>query len=480
MVSISRDRRTKISCSICCIGLVIIVVWAAVIGISGSAVATYENNDNVDMDLTHVTGSVVVWGTGQASITQRFYFILEPYSSYYGSYTLEGIYWETNERVLANSTKVSIYTKSGTPYGPTYFSSYVKDTTKTPSVAVVSGGKQINVNGLAFYGSAKVYWMLEVSYNSENQIMFYDDGRTLPEGQTLPGTLVGDKKTQFVFFPPTFSQDSNTYANYTYDIILANRTLTTNALGYEFNQTSLGVNSTFLNNVANFTWVSNSQGKITPNFFSSTPKFVVENVTDSAGTQYTNCCTIIVNEPLMSHTYDETDDFISFDINGTAMGVYGPMEHPNQSFNTGLPYLSSEAQYLILFLGGGGLVIFLAIFTPFLYVKIAGGVQRAREHAKLEKERKAILERLNAKGFVVPKKSQENVIYLRALEETIYSEHYQELFDRAEITREDLMTDQNQDGKVDEKDIEIVVEKQMRTIFEKDILDELQKGGLIE
>ncbi len=80
---------------------------------------------------------------------------------------------------------------------------------------------------------------------------------------------------------------------------------------------------------------------------------------------------------------------------------------------------------------------------------------------------------MTAKGFSVPKKSQENIVYLRALEETVYSDHFQELFDRAEITREDLMIDQNKDGKVDEKDLVHVVEQQMRKIFEKDILDEL-------
>ncbi|OLS12777.1 MAG: hypothetical protein RBG13Loki_3609 [Promethearchaeota archaeon CR_4] len=156
------------------------------------------------------------------------------------------------------------------------------------------------------------------------------------------------------------------------------------------------------------------------------------------------------------------------------------MEHPNQSFNTGLPYLSSDAQLLLIILGGGGLTLFIALIAPNLYVKIAGGVQRGRERSKLQKERKTILQRLGGKGFVVPKKSQGNIIYLRELEETIYSDHFQELFQRAEITREDLMTDQNKDGKVDEKDVEMIIEKQMRVIFEKDILEELQKGGLVE
>ncbi len=455
-------------------GLVAIIIWASVIWINDATVASYENNENVDMNLTHVTGSVVVWGSGQASITQRFYFILESSSYYYGDYTLQGINWETNERVLANSTKARILTKASAPYGPQYFSSsYVEDTDKHPTADVVSGGKQINVNGLAFSGSETVYWCLEVSYNTENMIMFYDDGRTVPEGQTLPGTLVGDNKTQFVFFPPTFPQDNDGQANYTYDIILANRTLVKTGFGWQFND-ALGINDTFVISEADFTWVDSSQTYFTPK------TFYVTNFTDTSGFNFTNCFTVSVSNPTLTHTESETDHYISFDINGTAMGIYGPMEHPNQSFNTGLPYLSSDAQLLIAFLGGGGLTIFLAIFTPFLYVKIKQGAQRAREHRKLEKERKAILERLNARGFSVPKKSQDNITYLRALEETIYSEHYQELFQRAEITREDLMTDQNKDGKVDEKDIEVVVEKQMRAIFEKDILDELQKGGLIE
>ncbi len=457
---------------ICCVGVGLSVLFAMLIAGSNSVTASYENNENVDMDLTHVTGSVVVWGTGQASITQRFFFTLKPYESYY-DYTLEGLYWQTNERVIANSTRASIFTKTSAPSGPQYWGSYVPDTTKSPTADVVPGGKQINVNGLGFYGSATIYWCLEVTYNTENMIMFYDDGQTLPEGQTLPGTLVGDKKTQFVFFPPTFSQDYNG-ANYTYDIILANRTLVATGFGYEFNETTRGINSTFVDNVANFTWVSSSTTYFPPK------TFYVSNVTDANNVAYNNCFTVSISNPSLLYSFYETDDYISFDINGTAMGIYGPMEHPNQSFNTGIPYWDPTALIMIVLFGGIGLSCFLSAFLPFLVVKIRAGAQRVREHAKLEKERKAILERIEAKGFIVPKKSQENLVYLRALEETVYSEHYQELFDRAEITREDLMTDQNQDGKVDENDIKQVVEKQMRVIFEKDILDELQKGGLVE
>ncbi len=439
---------------------------------TGSAASSYENNDNVDMDLTHVTGSVVVWGTGQASITQRFFFILESYDGYY-DYTLDGLYWETNERVLANSTNASIYTKTGGPSGPQYWGSYVKDTSKTPTADVVTGGKQINVNGLAFQGSTKTYWALEVSYNTDNMVMFYDDGRTLPEGQTLPGTLSGDRKTQFVFFPPAFSKDYNG-ANYTYDIVLANRTLVASGFGYEFNDITHGINATFVNNVANFTWVSSS----TTYFPAKT--FYVTNVTDANNVQYTNCFTVSVANPLVFYSYSDTDGYISFDINGTAMGIYGPIEHPNQSFNTALTGLDPGTLAMLVLFGGFGLTILLSWLLPFSVIRIGMGVRRMRENARIAKERKIILQRIGAKGFVVPKKSQENLVYLRALEETIYSEHYQELFQRSEITREDLMTDQNKDGKVDEKDIEMVVETQMRKIFEKDILDELQKGGLVE
>ncbi len=470
---VSKNARTIITCNICMFGLIITLVAAIMMTDSSSVAYSYENNENVDMDLTHVTGSVVVWGTGQASITQRFFFILESSNSY-SDYKLEGLYWETNERVLANSTKAAIYTTPGASSGPQYWGSYSKDSTKTPTADVVTGGKQINANGLAFSGAAKVYWCLEVSYNTENMIMFYDDGRTLPEDQTLPGTLVGDRKTQFVFFPPTFAKDYNG-ANYTYDIILANRTLVATGFGYEFNDVSLGINSTFVNNVANFTWVSSSTTYFPPK------TFYVTNVTDASNVEYNNSFTVSVSNPSVYHTSSsDSDGYISFDINGTAMGIYGPMEHPNQSFNTELPGLDPDSLFFVILLGGIGLSIFLAFFVPFFITKIGAGVYRMRENAKLAKERKVILQRISAKGFIVPKKSQENLVYLRALEETIYSEHFQELFERKEITREDLMTDQNQDGKVDEKDIKTVVEKQVRAIFEKDILDELQKGGLIE
>ncbi len=469
---VSKNVRTGIGCTICSFGFVISVIAAIFIGATGSIAYSYENNENVNMDLTHVTGSVVVWGTGQASITQRFFFILKPEDTY-SDYTLEGIYFQTNERVIPNSTKASIYTTTSAPGGPQYWASYTKDTTKTPTADVVTGGKQINANGLAFYGSATVYWCLEVSYNSENMIMFYDNGRNIPADQTLPGTLVGDNKTQFVFYPPTFSKDYNG-ANYTYDIILANRTLIDVGFGYEFNDTTLGIDSTFVNNTADFTWVSSSTIYFPPK------TFYISNITDATGVLHENCFTVSVSNPLVKYSYLDSDGYISFDINGTALGIYGPMENPNQSFNTAAPGLDPDTLIWVTLVGGWGLSFFLAWFAPFLIVLIRNGVQRARERANLTKERKIILGRISAKGFVVPKKSQKNIVYLRALEATIYSDHFQELFERKEITREDLMTDHNQDGKVDEKDIEMVVEKQMRVIFEKDILDELKNGGLIE
>ncbi|GAB4319055.1 MAG: hypothetical protein Kow0069_22430 [Promethearchaeota archaeon] len=452
------DSSQKKCCGFC-IGLLVLgVIWFTAIYWPWNDLHAYKNNDGVSMSVLGVNASIVVWPNGQASVTQVFHFRMEPT----WDYELHGIWWETQP--ADQPGEESHLVKPGSASATLR----LLDTSQTKelSVHVGEGGRKVFVNGIGLTGNwyeDNYEFLLETTYTTKNSLCRVDPA---------------DNQTKFAFIPPVFSQSNQYTAEYYYDVIFASAPLQPE----NYTTPDYGVTQQAADALG-FRVVS---GTISPDnweWVGSGPRAeAIAGAKDLEGKPVDpNARFFAVNlHRHMART--DYDKYISFKFNSTLFDV-----PPELLSNAPADYWSLEEMALVFWLAGlgalGALVAASGVMARGLSKAKKSLQQRARERARRRWEKREIARlaaELEAQGYVVPEESRKSYTFLRALSETIYTDEYKELLARGEIRKVDLLVDHDADGDVDEDDLAYIIGKKLREIYERDIMEELEKAGMVE
>ncbi|MHA1731570.1 MAG: hypothetical protein ACTSU5_06485 [Promethearchaeota archaeon] len=445
------DSSSKKCCTFC-IGLIVLGVWWLVQFQSPYwENHQWEDNSDVNMSVESVHGSIVVWPNGVASVTQIMSFKMDPYRSY----ELHGIYWPTLEGSGAEGHLVKDASATVTVDGQT----------RNLSVYIDNGGTMLYINGIDISGSyaSETEFNITTTYTTKNAICHVDPV---------------DGLVKFAFIPPTFSHSSTYYADYFYDVVFTNITLSAG----EYTVPDYGVTQAKADDLG-FVWVAGTLGWGGWDVLGDGPRAInLTGAIDMDGNPIDPSTEMFGVSVYRKMGRSDDNKFISFKLGPKPFNIPKSLED-----NTPADYWSLEEQGLLFW--GVGIVTLVVLIA--LSGHIARGfsklgfklllVKRKRAHKRKERaEIKKLSRELEEQGYIVPPESRKSYSFLRALSETIYTDEYKELLARGEIKKVDLLKDYDHDGDVDEDDLTFILSNKLREIYERDILEELEKAGMLE